>query len=171
VGPQGPQGDPGPQGIAGPQGPQGTPGPAGSDGTTGPQGPPGPQGPAGQAGPQGLVGPQGAQGPIGPAGATGPPGPTSSQIANDGGVTRSAAAGNTNGLSFSDTASCPAGRVLLGGGARLTSTATYANGLSRVDLLESYASGATTWTATMVIRQNFVAASNATITAYAICTA
>ena len=72
---------------------------------------------------------------------------------------------------MSDTATCPVGKVLLGGGARLTSTATYANGISRVDLVESYPSGATTWTATMVIRTAFVAASNATITAYAVCTA
>jgi hypothetical protein len=90
---------------------------------------------------------------------------------NDGGVTRSGTSGNTTGALFSDTASCPPGRVLLGGGARLTSTATFAQGLNRADLVESYATGPATWTATMVIRANFAAASNATITAYVICTA
>jgi hypothetical protein len=85
-------------------------------------------------------------------------------------VTRSAAAGNTQGLQFSDTATCPVGEVMLGGGARLTSTASYGNGLGRVDTVASYPSGATTWTATMLIRSNFAAASNATITAYVVCT-
>jgi hypothetical protein len=73
-------------------------------------------------------------------------------------------------VQVSDTASCPAGKVLLGGGATLTSTASYGNGLGRVDVVASYPSGSTTWTATMLIRSNFSAASNATITAYAICT-
>ena len=52
-GPQGPQGETGPQG---PQGPQGE---------TGPQGPQGPQGETGPQGPQGETGPQGPQGPQG----------------------------------------------------------------------------------------------------------
>lgn len=72
---------------------------------------------------------------------------------------------------FSDTAACPAGRVLLGGGALLTSTATYPNGLSRVDVVASYASSVTSWTATAVVRQGFASGSNATITAYALCSA
>jgi Collagen triple helix repeat (20 copies) len=47
VGPQGPQGNPGPVGETGPQGPQGDPGP---QGPPGPQGVPGPQGPQGEPG-------------------------------------------------------------------------------------------------------------------------
>ncbi|MDT7042851.1 hypothetical protein [Candidatus Nitronereus thalassa] len=47
VGPQGPQGNPGPVGATGPQGPQGDPGPQGPQG---PQGVPGPQGPQGEPG-------------------------------------------------------------------------------------------------------------------------
>lgn len=165
AGPEGPQGDPGPEGIQGPQGPQGMPGPAGTDGAVGPQGPAGPQGVAGPQGPQGDTGPQGPQGAVGPAG------PTDSVVVNDGGNTRSAAAGNAQGTQHSDTASCPAGEVLLGGGAYLTSTAPYASGLSRVDIVASYPTGSTTWTATMLVRTSFAAASNATITAYAVCTA
>ena len=71
----GPQGPPGPQGTTGPQGPQGiqgSPGPQGIQGETGPQGSPGPQGIQGETGPQGPPGPQGIQG---ETGATGPQGP------------------------------------------------------------------------------------------------
>jgi Collagen triple helix repeat (20 copies) len=69
----------------GPQGPQGVPGPVGATGTQGPAGPQGAQGPVGLTGPQGAVGPQGPQGvagaasivagPAGPTGPAGPPGP------------------------------------------------------------------------------------------------
>lgn len=159
VGAQGVQGVQGPVGNIGPQGPQGVPGPAGTDGGIGPQGPPGPTGAAGPTGLQGVIGPQG------------PVGPTASQIANGDGVTRAGTSGNTAGVAVSDTASCPAGTVILGGGARLSSTATFAAGINRVNLVESYPASASTWTATMVIRTAFAATSNATITAYAVCTA
>ena len=58
--PQGPQGEPGPQGKTGPQGPKGETGPQGKTGPQGPQGEPGPQGKTGPQGPQGETGPQGA---------------------------------------------------------------------------------------------------------------
>jgi|GEM_PF-7004086 len=73
VGPQGPKGDTGLQGLAGPQG---EPGP---QGLTGPQGEPGPQGltgPQGDLGPQGAVGAQGARGAKGNKGDTGAKGDT-----------------------------------------------------------------------------------------------
>ena len=81
VGPQGPIGLTGPQGLkgdtgaVGPQGPIGLKGPQGLKGDTGVAGP---QGPIGLTGPQGLKGDTGAvgpQGPIGLTGATGPQGP------------------------------------------------------------------------------------------------
>ena len=93
VGPQGPKGDTGsagPQGIqgpkgdVGPQGPQGIQGergPVGLQGIQGPQGvqgergPVGPVGPRGDVGPQGPVGPEGPEGPQGPVGPRGPEGP------------------------------------------------------------------------------------------------
>jgi hypothetical protein len=78
--------------------------------------------------------------------------------------------GNSQGTTFSDTATCPVGEVLLGGGAVLTSGATYAQGLNRVMIIASYPSGPSTWTAIVVITQNFAAASDATITAHAVCT-
>lgn len=70
VGPQGPQGDPGPSGSIGPQGDTGPQGPSGS---VGPQGDTGPQGPSGSIGPQGI---QGEVGPQGPSGSVGPMGPS-----------------------------------------------------------------------------------------------
>lgn len=80
-GPQGIQGDPGPQGNPGPQGIQGEPGTQGSMGPQGIQGKPGPEGAQGKTGPQGIHGDpgiqgiQGIQGEIGPQGVQGPPGP------------------------------------------------------------------------------------------------
>jgi len=93
VGPQGPQGNPGPTGLQGPVGPQGVQGPKGDIGNTGPMGLQGPQGlvgpvgpkgdkgdigltgPQGVIGPTGLQGAQGMQGPAGPQGLRGPQGP------------------------------------------------------------------------------------------------
>ena len=62
----------GPQGIQGETGPQGPQGIPGEDGATGAQGP---KGDTGAEGPQGPRGIQGEQGPAGPAGADGPAGP------------------------------------------------------------------------------------------------
>ena len=67
--------------VAGPQGPQGNPGPQGEAGPQGPQGLQGPQGP------QGAVGPAGSQGIQGPQGATGEAGKSAYQAARDGGYT------------------------------------------------------------------------------------
>jgi hypothetical protein len=72
VGPQGPQGLPG---EIGPQGPIGLTGPQGAPGEVGPQGPPGEVGPIGPIGPIGLQGPQGEVGPQGPPGLPGEIGP------------------------------------------------------------------------------------------------
>jgi hypothetical protein len=102
-GPTGPQGLPGPAGVAGPKGDTGLQGPQGAKGDTGLTGPagadstvPGPQGlqgiqgltgpeglqgvqgskgDTGLQGPAGNAGPQGPQGPAGNDGATGPQGP------------------------------------------------------------------------------------------------
>ena len=71
TGPQGPQGihgEPGPQGIQGEKGETGPQGPQGIQGETGAQGPQGPQGEKGDTGEQG---PQGIQGPIGYTGQRG----------------------------------------------------------------------------------------------------
>ena len=80
-GPAGPQGDPGPrgpQGIKGDPGdtgPQGLQGPPGEKGDTGAQGPKGDQGAPGPQGPKGDKGEKGDPGDTGPTGSEGPQGP------------------------------------------------------------------------------------------------
>jgi hypothetical protein len=91
AGPMGPQGPAGLTGPAGPAGPQGDPGPAGADGAQGP------------AGPQGDPGADGAQGPQGDPSISGYEvvrGPT---VTGGGGT-------------YTATATCPAGKKVLGGG-------------------------------------------------------
>lgn len=137
-GPVGPAGPPGPQGLPGPQGPPGgPPGPVGPAGPVGPQGPVGPtglqgiqgpagatgpigpQGPAGPTGPPGIQGLTGATGPIGPIGLTGPQGPQGvsgwERVASD--VPEA-----TDEVTKSATASCPSGKVLIGGGYGISNT-------------------------------------------------
>ena len=66
------------------------------------------------------------------------------------------------------TATCPAGTVLLGGGAQITTTATQKE---RAVLVSSYASGATTWTAIGVVAVAALGSGNTmTVTAQAVCT-
>lgn len=80
-GPVGPQGDPGPQGPQGIKGdpgdtgPQGLQGPPGEKGDTGAQGPKGDQGDPGPQGPKGDKGEKGDPGDTGPTGSEGPQGP------------------------------------------------------------------------------------------------
>lgn len=87
VGPAGPQGKPGNNGVAGATGANGPAGPTGATGSQGPVGATGPTGPAGAKGDAGIAGvkgdkgltgdkgPAGAQGPVGNTGATGATGP------------------------------------------------------------------------------------------------
>jgi hypothetical protein len=103
VGPQGPQGNPGPAGPTGPQGTKGDTGPAGSQGSKGDVGPAGPQGDMGSVGPQGPAGPAGPQGPAGPAGMSG---------------LEWVSVTNAKGAAdfFTDvTADCPDGKVVING--------------------------------------------------------
>ncbi|HNW89496.1 MAG TPA: tail fiber domain-containing protein [Bacteroidales bacterium] len=82
LGPQGPAGPTGAQGLQGTQGPtgaqglQGIQGPTGAQGLQGVQGNTGPAGPTGAQGVQGIQGPTGAQGVQGVQGNTGPTGLT-----------------------------------------------------------------------------------------------
>ena len=90
----------------------GTAGPAGA------QGPQGIAGPAGPAGPAGAIGPQGPVGPVGPQGLTGLTGPAGAN-----GVSGYEIVSQTTlhvvmapNYGTGATASCPAGKKLLGGG-------------------------------------------------------
>ena len=83
------------------------------------------------------------------------------------GSTTSAANAARNVLTTA-TATCPAGKVLLGGGAQITTTATQKE---RAVLVSSYASSATAWTAVGVVAITALGAANTmTVTAQAICT-
>ena len=115
-GPQGLPGEPGPAGAQGEQGTQGEPGPQGEQGV---QGEPGPQGLPGQPGPSGPPGPPGVPGPVGPPGQPGQPGPQGPP----GAAGVSGVEFVTHQISVDQNvpwiivlASCPAGKVALGGG-------------------------------------------------------
>lgn len=94
VGPQGPQGERGPQGEQGVPGERGPQGIQGIQGETGPQGP---QGVQGERGETGIQGPQGIQGERGETGATGPQGPTGAAGANGKSAYQSAQDGGYTG--------------------------------------------------------------------------
>jgi Collagen triple helix repeat (20 copies) len=156
-------------------GSRGPEGPAGPRGFPGPTGPQGPVGPAGAAGAKGAPG---APGPAGAAGAKGASGVASSSVVQ--GTAVSSIADPTAGTITSATASCPAGRVLLGGGGQVSdgepgaagskaasrttapapaaSDSTTATGASNavttgtgVALLSSYPTSARTWKAVGVV--------------------
>jgi hypothetical protein len=106
-GPKGDKGDPGSQGPPGAKGDAGAPGQNGADGQPGAQGPPGERGPQGEPGPQGeqgSQGPQGIQGPTGPAGVSG-----HEEVLGELKILPPLA-------EFASMASCPMGKVVLGGG-------------------------------------------------------
>lgn len=106
------------RGPEGPQGETGATGPAGPAGPPGPAGPQGPQGDTGPPGPAGRQGPEGPQGPVGPQGPAGPSGMSGWQIVTS--VSRA------NGLDTmtSAYATCPAGKIVVGGGADIPHVAT-----------------------------------------------
>ena len=167
TGPIGPQGPAGADGATGPQGAIGPPGPAGADGATGPQGAVGSQGPPGAAGATGPAGPAGPAGATGATGAAGPAGPAGSQLVT--GTPATSAVNAAQNTLVTATAACPAGKVVLGGGAHITTTATQK---SRALLVSSYASNATTWTAIGVVGTGALGSGNTmTVTAYALCSA
>lgn len=101
--------------LRGAAGPSGAPGPVGPPGEPGAQGPPGPKGEIGDAGLAGATGPQGPAGQPGPTGSMGPAGPDGVK----GLVTiTDHSEWNSNSPKFLE-AECPAGKRLLGGGAKI----------------------------------------------------
>ncbi len=100
-----------------------------------------------------------------PAGPAGPAGPSGSQlVTGTPTVVNGSAARNTF---VTATATCPAEKVLLGGGARVTTTQPQTE---RAQLVQSYPSAVNTWTAVGVVAiGNITAANTMTVTAYALC--
>jgi hypothetical protein len=72
-----------------------------------------------------------------------------------------------NGVTITGTATCPAGKVLLGGGAQVTTTS---GNPANVNLVTSYPSSTTVWSATVVSDGGLGGGATMSITAYAICT-
>jgi hypothetical protein len=184
VGPAGPAGPIGPAGPAGPAGADGAVGPAGpagadgEDGAVGPAGPAGADGAVGPAGPAGADGEDGAVGPAGPAGADGAVGP-----AGPAGPAGAAGANGVAGVQIVNTAvsqssstnedvlvaavaTCPAGKVVIGGGGKIDTSNSAIN--SDVVMFRSYPATATTWHASAVITGGF-SNRTVTVTSYAIC--
>jgi hypothetical protein len=177
--------------AAGSRGPEGPAGPRGFPGPTGPQGP---VGPAGAAGAKGLTGPPGPAGPAGPAGPKGTSGIASSSVVQ--GTAVSSIADPTAGTVTSATASCPSGRVLLGGGGQVsegepgvagskaasrTTTTTAASSTAvtgaadavtsgtGVALLSSYPTSTRTWRAIGVVTGPLTSGMAMSVQAYVIC--
>jgi len=163
AGSEGVQGSAGTNGLQGPIGLTGLPGLQGPIGVTGTQGIQGPigltgsqglQGPIGLTGQQGIPGSQGIQGPVGPSGSTLIIGTPVISVINP--------AINTQATA---TASCSAGKVLLGGGALVTTTAN----ASKVQLTASYPSSTSVWTAIGTVGVAITGGKTMMVTAYALC--
>lgn len=125
----------------------------------------GPRGPRGAAGANGAPGPQGPQGPQGPAGAKGDKGDTGATGGPgiSGLVRVSAESPFNNTAAKSATATCPAGKRLIGTGAEISG----ALGLVVIDDLTPLASG------TAVLATGYqipgTTATTWSVTAYALC--
>jgi hypothetical protein len=159
------------EGPEGPAGPAGDTGPAGPAGATGPAGPTGETGPAGPTGETGPAGPTGATGPAGPSGAI-----TGTQVLSDSGTASATGANIGAGATLSKTVNCPAGTILLGGGA----VANDSRDEKRSAVFASQPAGPATeptgWTGTAVATGDIDAPTGSTgvrfltITVYAVCT-
>jgi maltoporin len=72
------------------------------------------------------------------------------------------------GTMVTATATCPAGKKILGGGGSYT--VSNASQISRVGLIETYPSAANAWTVTARVHQGLSSGFTTTVTAYAVCT-
>ena len=139
-------------GLEGAAGADGLEGAAGADGLNGLDGADGADGPAG---PQGAIGPAGVAGPVGPTGPVGPAAVSGYEVVS--------AVATNNGSTMTQTATCPTGKKVLGGGANTTN-----NNLHIVGSAPSGTLNQTAWTAT-ADRIAQVGGSQYTLTVYAIC--
>ena len=124
-------------------------------------------GPVGRTGARGPEGPTGPAGPAGPAGAAGPAGPTSAVSAASIATSPAlaSATGAPKGTQLMATASCPAGTILLSGGAQVS-----AGGASQaVALRSSYPVNATTWQVVGVVITKLPTGVAMEIAPYAVC--
>jgi hypothetical protein len=121
----------------------------------------------GSTGATGVTGATGATGVTGATGATGATGLTASQIVSSGPVESSNSA--SAGTQVTATASCPAGKTLLGGGGRATKGGSAP--LSSLTLAESYPSASNTWKAVGTVTNNLGSGQRLLVEAYVVCSA
>lgn len=115
----------------------------------------------------GVLGPQGPAGQPGPMGPAGKAGVVGSVV--DAGTPVTSAATAPRGTTIAATAMCPTGKVLLGGGAKATTSSPNA---SDVALEASYPSSGTTWTAIAAVGiAGLPAGATLTVQAFIVCTA
>ena len=146
-------------GLTGATGAQGVIGPTGTTGATGAQGVIGPTGTTGATGGQGITGAKGE------AGITGTAGPSGSTLIT--GTTATSAAGAMKGTQVASTATCPNGRILLGGGGDIITTD---NKKARAVLVSSRPVSTTVWAAVgMVADSKLGTQETISVTAYALC--
>ena len=126
----------------------------------------GPTGPRGAVGPQGPPGAQGAPGARGAAGAAGAPGTIKAAQVISGAVMVSAADPPV-GTVLVATTSCPAGSILLGGGAQVSAPGAADR---HVELRSSFPmSGAKGWRAIGMVTAPLGAGQTMTLRPYALC--
>jgi hypothetical protein len=141
--------------------------------TFGVQGPKGDTGATGPPGPQGLKGDTGATGPAGPQGVQGPAGASGSvsgvQIIE---ATTTSSSSPVFGTTATATATCPSGKILLGGGGSLTKFSSNNDSMSlqsSFPLSAPFSTTPTMFRAVGVANNNFFNG-NFTVKAFAICT-
>ncbi len=125
---------------------------------------------SGPTGRTGETGPQGPTGPAGPVGATGPVGPAGQPGTVVGGsvVTGPAmatAAGAAIGTQLVEKVTCPAGKVVLSGGAQISASAPG----SAVALRSSFPVSTTSWQVVGVVSATLPAGAVMDMTPFALC--
>jgi hypothetical protein len=163
VGPQGPKGDTGATGTPGAKGDKGDTGTTGTPGAKGDKGDTGLTGATGPAGPTGPIGPRGVNGDDGATGATGPAGPAGSTMIESPVVV--SALGAPSGTGITATVTCPAGKVLLGGGGATSN----GDADGKTALTGSYPSNTTTWVVQGVVITTLNSGARMYAYAYAFC--
>jgi hypothetical protein len=125
--------------------------------------------PAKTSGPQGPVGPRGVSGPQGVAGQAGPAGPAgtiaSSSIVQ--GTALTTAPNPALGAVLTAKTSCPAGKILLSGGAQVFAPGVQAD--RNVELRSSFPFSATQWQTVAIVTGALGAGVSMTMKPYVVC--
>lgn len=135
-------------------------GPTGPRGATGATGPQGPTGAKGATGATGARGPRGATGPAGPAGTL-----LGATVVKP--AAKSTAPDPNRGAVLADRLTCPAGTVLMGGGAEVSANGIVAD--RNVELRTSFPINSTTWQVVAMTTAQLGAGKVMTLQPYVMC--